>query len=154
MTGDHPEVQLKHHFDAAHRLPHLAGGNSKCANLHGHTWGVTLGISGPVQPDCTVVEFGGIKRTWRTLLDDLFDHGTLLGADDPLLPVFEDYGMKHYVFGNPDDPHAADLPWPSVEAVTVLLVRAASTLILPADCRVTGMTVTETVSNAVTWRAP
>lgn len=41
------EVQLKHHFDAAHRLPHLTGGNSKCASLHGHTWG-----DHPIHPDC------------------------------------------------------------------------------------------------------
>lgn len=148
----HPEVQLNHHFDAAHRLPHLAGGNSKCANLHGHTWGVTLGITGPLQPDMTVVEFGTVKHTWRATIDDLFDHGTLLGANDPLLPVFEEYGMKHYAFGR--DNHTNDLPWPSVEAVTTCLVRIASTLPLPPDCRITSMHVTETLSNAVTWRSP
>lgn len=141
-------IELRHAFEAAHRLPHL-GSSSKCASLHGHTWGVTLGISGPVQPDMTVVEFGEIKHIWRTALDDMFDHGTMLGAEDPLLPVFEEYGMKHFVFGR--DGHAGDLSWPSVEAVTACLVRMAGTLLLPQECRVTSMTVTETASNAVTW---
>jgi 6-pyruvoyltetrahydropterin/6-carboxytetrahydropterin synthase len=150
-TGE-VEIQLKHHFDAAHRLPQLAGGNSKCASLHGHTWGVTLGITGPIQTDGTVVEFGSIKKAFRAFIDDHFDHGTLIGFSDPLLPVFEEYGMKHYVFGR--DGLAEGIPWPSVEGVTAVLVRFANLLTLPPDCRVTGMYVTETVSNAVQWRNP
>lgn len=149
---DVAEVQLTHHFDAAHRLPHLAGGNSKCANLHGHTWGVVLGISGPVQRDMTIVEFGGVKSAWRAAIDVLFDHGALLGVDDPLVPALLEHGCKVFLFGK--DGHAYDLPWPSVEAVTACLVRMASTLTLPDGCRVTGMHVTETVSNAVQWRLP
>lgn len=148
---DHMEVQLKHHFDAAHRLPQLAGGNSKCASLHGHTWNVTLGITGPLQEDGTVVEFGTVKRAFRAFVDDHFDHGTLIGADDPLLPVFEQYQMKHFVFGR--DGISEGIPWPSVEGVTAVLVRFTQLLTLPKDCRVTGMYVTETVSNAVQWRS-
>lgn len=148
----HAEVQLKHHFDAAHRLPHLSGGNSKCFNLHGHTWGVTLGITGPIQDDMTVVEFGGIKKAFRHFVDEAFDHGTLLGEADPLLPVLEEFGQKLYVFGR--DSHADGIPWPSVEGVTAVLVRFAHSLALPDGCAVTGMHVTETVSNAIQWRKP
>ena len=144
------EVQLKHHFDAAHRLPHLADGNTKCANLHGHTWGVTLSLAGPIQPDMTVVEFGGIKKAFRYFVDEAFDHGTLLGLADPLVPVFQEYGLKHFVFGQ--DSHADGIPWPSVEGVTAVLVRFAHSLALPPGCRVSGMYVSETVSNAVQWR--
>jgi 6-pyruvoyltetrahydropterin/6-carboxytetrahydropterin synthase len=144
------EVQLKHHFDAAHRLPQLAGGNSKCASLHGHTWNVTLSVTGPLQDDGTVVEFGSVKRAFRTFVDDNFDHGTLIGAEDPLLPVFEQYQMKHFVFGR--DGISEGIPWPSVEGVTAVLVRFTRLLTLPKDCRVSGMYVTETVSNAVQWR--
>lgn len=150
-TDGTAEVQLKHHFDAAHRLPHLEGGNSKCASLHGHTWGVTLGITGPVQDDMTIVEFGGIKQLFRRFVDERFDHGTLLGLADPLLPVFQEYGMKHFVFGQ--DAHADGIPWPSVEGVTAVLVRYAHSIVLPPGCRVTGMHVTETTNNAVQWRA-
>lgn len=146
----HAEVQLHHHFDAAHRLPHLAGDNNKCANLHGHTWQVTLGITGPIQPDMTVVEFGSVKKAFRHFVDEAFDHGTLIGFSDPLLPVFQEYGMKHFVFGR--DQHADGIDWPSVEGVTAVLVRFANTLTLPPGCHVTGMHVTETVSNAIQWR--
>lgn len=146
------EVQLKHHFDAAHRLPHLAGGNSKCANLHGHTWQVTLGITGPIQDDMTVVEFGGVKKAFRYFVDQAFDHGMLIGLEDPLLPVFQQHGLKHFVFGQ--DAHADGIPWPSVEGVTAVLVRFAHSLVLPEGCHVTGMHVTETVSNAIQWRKP
>lgn len=146
------EVQLNHHFDAAHRLPHLAGENNKCASLHGHTWHVTLGITGPVQDDMTVVEFGGVKKAFRHFVDEAFDHGTLIGLDDPLLPVFQEHGMKHFVFGR--DQHSDGLPWPTVEAVTAVLVRFAHSIVLPGECFVSGMHVTETVSNAVSWRMP
>lgn len=150
-TGDgEAEVQLKHHFDAAHRLPHLAGGNSKCAHLHGHTWGVTLSVAGPIQPDMTIVEFGGLKKSFRHFVDERFDHGMLIGLADPLLPVFQEHGMKHFVFGQ--DAHADDIPWPSVEGVTAVLVRYANSLVLPPGCRVSGMYVTETITNAVQWR--
>ena len=151
-ADSYAEVQLNHHFDAAHRLPQLAGGNSKCASLHGHTWHVTLGITGPIQDDMTVVEFGGVKKAFRHFVDEAFDHGTLIGLDDPLLPVFQQYGMKHFVFGQ--DAHSDGIPWPSVEGVTAVLVRFAHTLVLPDDCHVTGMHVTETVSNAIQWRKP
>jgi len=148
----HVEVQLNHHFDAAHRLPHLAGGNSKCASLHGHTWHTTLGITGPLQDDMTVIEFGAAKTAFRAFVDSAFDHATLLGFSDPLLPVFEEHGMKHYVFGR--DGHGEGIPWPSVEGVAAVLVRYARTIPLPAGCWISSLHLTETVSNAVRWTAP
>lgn len=152
MSADpRAEVLLNHHFDAAHRLPHLAGGNTKCASLHGHTWGVTLGITGPIHDDMTIVEFGGVKKTWRTLIDTHLDHGTLLGHQDPLLHPLLEHGTKVYTFGTGD---AQGLPWPSVEAVTALLVRFAHTLPLPDDCHISSMHVTETTNNAIRWSAP
>lgn len=144
------EVQLNHHFDAAHRLPHLAGENNKCASLHGHTWHVQLGITGPIQDDMTVVEFGGVKKAFRYFVDEAFDHGTLIGLDDPLLPVFQEHGMKHFVFGQ--DQHSDGLPWPTVEAVTAVLVRFACSIVYPVGCYASSVRVTETVSNAVQWR--
>lgn len=150
LSGGQAEVQLKHHFDAAHRLPHLAIDNNKCANLHGHTWGVTLSITGPIQPDMTIVEFGGIKKAWRAFIDQYLDHGTLLGHEDPLLPILDAHSSKVYAFGL--DPYTEDLPWPSVEAVTTMLVRVAHALTLPDSCHISGMHVTETAANAVQWR--
>lgn len=151
-SDGHTEILLNHHFDAAHRLPQLAGGNSKCASLHGHTWHTTLGITGPVQDDATVVEFSTIKHAFRRFIDDAFDHGTLIGFADPLLPVFQDHHMKHFVFGN--DSFADDLPWPTVEGVAAVLVRYATTLTLPPGCWVSSLRLTETLSNAVHWTQP
>lgn len=152
-TSTAAEVQLSHHFDAAHRLPQLADGNSKCASIHGHTWHVTLGITGPIQGDGTVVEFGSVKKVFRAFIDKYFDHGMLIGFADPLLPVFEEHDMKHFVFGR--DGITEDVPWPSVEGVATVLVRFATLhLQLPPGCRVSGMHVTETVSNAIQWRNP
>lgn len=149
-TDGEAEVQLRHHFDAAHRLPQLAEGNTQCANIHGHTWGATLSIAGPIQPDMTIVEFSGIKKTFRSFIDTCFDHGMLIGVADPLLPVFQEHGLKHFVFGQ--DSHADGIPWPSVEGVTAVLVRFAHSVVLPPGCRVSGMHVTETAANAIQWR--
>ena len=76
-------VSVAHTFEAAHRLPHLPG---KCVSLHGHSWRVEVTVTAP-RPDRNgiVVEFGAWKKALRSWIDQHLDHGTMLGADDPLI---------------------------------------------------------------------
>jgi len=55
--------------DSAHFVPMC---NTKCENIHGHTWKVEIEIIGEVQKDGMVIDFGKIKE----LLDSL-DHNVL-----------------------------------------------------------------------------
>jgi 6-pyruvoyltetrahydropterin/6-carboxytetrahydropterin synthase len=41
-------LQVKTHFDAAHRLVDY---NGKCNRLHGHRWDVEVGVQGPTLDD-------------------------------------------------------------------------------------------------------
>ncbi len=47
--------------------------DSKCSNLHGHTWRIVVEIDGDVQPDGMVIDFIKIKEMINQM-----DHKTLL----------------------------------------------------------------------------
>jgi len=67
------EVYKDFTFEAAHLLPHVAEGH-KCKRLHGHSFGVRIWISGPVDSRLGwVMDFGDIKRTFEPILNRL-DH--------------------------------------------------------------------------------
>ena len=52
-------LKIRHHFDAAHFLENYEG---KCANLHGHRWGITVFAKGIVKPDGMLIDFTVIKK--------------------------------------------------------------------------------------------
>lgn len=58
---------------------------SKCRNLHGHTYIIEVTASAP-QLDSLgrIIDFGVIKEKLGTWLDDQWDHGFLLWHEDPL----------------------------------------------------------------------
>lgn len=63
-------------FDAAHRLDRLPAGH-KCHRLHGHTYRVTVEVSGPMEPSLGwVVDYAIIAAAWKTI-DDALDHRLL-----------------------------------------------------------------------------
>ena len=51
-------------IDSAHFVP---GSNSKCENIHGHTWKVRIDIIGEIQKDGMILDFGIIKELLNTL---------------------------------------------------------------------------------------
>ncbi|ASU58909.1 MULTISPECIES: 6-carboxytetrahydropterin synthase [Nocardiopsis] len=150
-------IRVRHNFETAHRLPHLSG---KCMNLHGHSWWAEVSVSAPaLSEDGTVVEFGAFKKALRAFVDTHLDHGAMLGAGDPLAAVLAEHGSKVYRFGaaSPGDTerYARDLPYPTVEAVAVMLGRVAQALLdsgeRAAGARVTGVEVTETHVNTAAY---
>jgi 6-pyruvoyltetrahydropterin/6-carboxytetrahydropterin synthase len=151
---------IRHVFEAAHRLPHLGGA---CASIHGHSWGVAVTVTAPaVAADGTVTEFGALKRAVRSWLDSHLDNGAMLGVADPLLGAFTADGSKTFRFGagldaSEGEQQACDLPWPTVEAVAILIGRVAGSLLetIPrADgSAVSEVTVAETRTNTASWRS-
>ncbi|HAD08691.1 MAG TPA: 6-carboxytetrahydropterin synthase QueD [Porticoccaceae bacterium] len=60
-------------FEAAHMLPHVAD-NHKCKRLHGHSFHVTVYVSGPVKDRSGwVMDFGDIKQACEPIYQAL-DH--------------------------------------------------------------------------------
>ena len=82
MDEDIQKQQLKYHtkrvlvskeftFDAAHHLHFYEG---KCKNLHGHTYKVIFGISGFVDDRGIMIDFGDIKKIWKSEIELFLDH--------------------------------------------------------------------------------
>jgi len=75
-------------FDAAHSLPHAPAGH-KCARLHGHTYNVTVTLSGPVDDRFGwIMDFGELKALVSPVIDQL-DHRHLNELPDLANPTSE-----------------------------------------------------------------
>jgi 6-pyruvoyltetrahydropterin/6-carboxytetrahydropterin synthase len=58
------DIFKQFHFEAAHHLPRVAE-DHKCSRVHGHSYHVTLVISGEVkQPEGWVMDFAEIKQAF------------------------------------------------------------------------------------------
>jgi 6-pyruvoyltetrahydropterin/6-carboxytetrahydropterin synthase len=67
------EISKTFPLESAHRLPHVPEGH-KCARIHGHSFQVTLHVTGEVDPQLGwVVDFAEITRAWQPL-HELLDH--------------------------------------------------------------------------------
>lgn len=139
------EIDVRHNFETAHRLPHLLG---KCESLHGHSWWVTVTVQADaLTADGIVVEFGPYKWALRAWIDEVLDHGTVLGRRDPLAAILRENDCKVFTMKG----------WPTVEAVAELLARKAADLLVmvpaAAGARVTRVHLQETHVNGAAWVA-
>ena len=67
------EIRKSFRFEAAHRLPNVHPLH-KCSRLHGHSYEVTVVLSGPVDPVYGwVVDFGEVTKAWQPL-HEVLDH--------------------------------------------------------------------------------
>ena len=81
----HSELVRSYEFEAAHRLPNVPSGH-KCARLHGHSYQLTIHISGEVDSKFGwVMDFAAIDDHVEPLVREL-DHQLLneiSGLDNP-----------------------------------------------------------------------
>lgn len=79
------EIEVRHSFDAGHRVVGHEDGKGKCARLHGHTYSVVVTLRGPhLDETGFVLDFGAVKKAI-----DEWDHRLLLWDHDPVLIVFD-----------------------------------------------------------------
>lgn len=79
------EVFREFGFEAAHRLPNVPEGH-KCARLHGHSFRVTVHVSGPVgDRSGWVCDFADLTAAWRPVGEELDHHylNEVEGLDNP-----------------------------------------------------------------------
>ncbi|MCB9224771.1 MAG: 6-carboxytetrahydropterin synthase [Crocinitomicaceae bacterium] len=73
-------------FETAHAL---WGYDGKCANIHGHSYVLTVAISGPVINDPNhvkngmIMDFGDLKKIVKKEIVDVYDHCLLVRANTP-----------------------------------------------------------------------
>lgn len=79
------EIYKEFSIEAAHRLPHVPEGH-KCARLHGHSFQVSIHVSGSVQePHGWVMDFADIKSAFRPVWERLDHHylNDIPGLENP-----------------------------------------------------------------------
>ncbi|HIP37222.1 MAG TPA: 6-carboxytetrahydropterin synthase [Crocinitomix sp.] len=73
-------------FETAHALWNYDG---KCKNIHGHSYKLTISISGDVINDINhvkngmIIDFGDLKKIVKKQVVDVYDHCLLLNGDTP-----------------------------------------------------------------------
>lgn len=75
-------IAVKHNMEVAHRLSLTPG---KCENIHGHSMWVTLYLRGAVDDKGMLegIDYGPLKRRFRSYLDGTYDHRVVLHEEDP-----------------------------------------------------------------------
>lgn len=73
-------------FETAHAL---WGYDGKCANIHGHSYKLTVSITGPIIDDNSavkngmIIDFSDLKKIINTAVVDRFDHVLLVNGNTP-----------------------------------------------------------------------
>jgi 6-pyruvoyl-tetrahydropterin synthase len=81
-------LKFSHDMQVGHRLFTLPG---KCQQIHGHSMTVILSLNVYFDPkdgyavndEDKQLEFGEVKKHFRSYLDDFYDHHLLLNENDP-----------------------------------------------------------------------
>ncbi|MBN8588612.1 MAG: 6-carboxytetrahydropterin synthase [Rhodothermia bacterium] len=87
-------VAKKFKWEAAHRLSWHEG---LCRNLHGHSYHMTVEMTGIPDERGFLIDFQEIKRLLAPLVEQ-WDHGIFVAhSDSQLLDVVHQTGWKHFV---------------------------------------------------------
>lgn len=96
-------------FDSAHYLPHVPAGH-KCGRMHGHTYRVTIEISGaPGAATGWLCDFADIAAAWKPI-EDAVDHRLLNeveGLDNPTSEALAPWLLRRFRAGF--KPHGCEL---------------------------------------------
>jgi 6-pyruvoyltetrahydropterin/6-carboxytetrahydropterin synthase len=78
---------------------HMATFHGECEPLHGHNYDVIVEIEGTLTKDAWVWDFGALKRTTKTIIDEL-DHKFLLQAESRVLQIEREGDVWHIHFAD------------------------------------------------------
>ena len=126
------QITRRLEIDAGHRLLKHAG---KCRHVHGHRFVFDVTVSAEQLDEVgRIIDFGEVKRILGGWLDEHWDHGFILTADDPLREFLQTHELKHYV-----------LPWaPTAENIATYFFKQARDLMRQVGIDVVTVRVWET----------
>lgn len=67
-------ITKKFDFEAAHHLPWHQG---KCKTLHGHSYKLEVSVSGNLNENGVIIDFGDLKKIVNEIILEIYDHKNL-----------------------------------------------------------------------------
>lgn len=142
-------VTLKHEWDMGHRL---SLHNGKCARLHGHRYVCEVDVEGNLRTNGPatgmVIDFYDLKQVLKSVIDDHWDHRTMLWEGDRIFGIIEDAIAENggNVGGNDPALHGIfSVPFhPTAENIAKELLRVFSGYFQQGDTYITRVRVYET----------
>ncbi|MEA1986343.1 MAG: 6-carboxytetrahydropterin synthase QueD [Candidatus Marinimicrobia bacterium] len=89
------QISKTFYFSMAHRLTFHKG---KCKNLHGHTYKLEIEISGNVDSNGMIMDFGDIDKIVSENIIEKLDHSTAIYDKDKLLLENFPKVLMHNIF--------------------------------------------------------
>jgi len=126
-------------FEASHILPKHEG---KCSRLHGHSWGLTVAVSGDVDPETGfVMDYAKLKALVNKHIIDNIDHSHL------------GYGVMSDMDTRDFNSYFGTNFYPSSENLCRAIFKLLNPLIEGHNnVRLYSITIEETCTSAATWR--
>lgn len=125
-------------FEAAHRLPWHEG---LCANLHGHSYHITVSLVGEPDERGMVIDFKRIKALVAPLIAE-WDHAVLIAAyDEELLTAVRALGSRYAIL--PVDSTAENV----AGILADYIIRNGSEVLAAHAVRTIGVAVRETTTS-------
>lgn len=85
-------IEIKHSTSTAHII---TGHPGKCNNLHGHNYNFTVGVTSPdLNSLGMVVDFSILKNKVKHILDEMYDHKTIIYEKDPRAVTLKAVGAE------------------------------------------------------------
>lgn len=85
-------IEIKHSTSTAHII---TGHPGKCNNLHGHNYNFTVGVTSPnLNSLGMVVDFSILKNKVKYILDEMYDHKTIIYKEDSRAEVLKGLGAE------------------------------------------------------------
>ena len=99
------QIEFEYRFEAAHRF--LKSESVPCMTPHGHTWYATMGLAfkgSNLSSSQMTVEFTQLKKSWKTLIQETFDHSYMHNINDPVVEVLSGGEHSPRLMPFPGDP--------------------------------------------------
>jgi 6-pyruvoyltetrahydropterin/6-carboxytetrahydropterin synthase len=98
-------LEFTYRFEAAHRF--LKSNSIPCMTPHGHTWYATMTVQFQGQAlnqSQMSVEFSQVKKQWKQLIQETFDHSYMHNINDPVVEVLNTSDFSPRLLPFPGDP--------------------------------------------------
>lgn len=97
-------IEFCYRFEAAHRF--LNSESKTCMTPHGHSWIATLVLAFTEQLSKSqmTVEFSKIKKDWKKLIQETFDHSFMHHINDPIVETLKTQEVEVKLVPFPGDP--------------------------------------------------